>query len=291
MRRLAIGLALAVLAAGCGGGDDAAAPTASRPSPFAYDDSAPLRLVERSSARREGLLERELTFAVAGGPPVAATLVKRPGAQRKAGVVYLHGAGGSRRDMLPLARRVARRGAVALALDQPEPGAAESRLSGIAALEAQERVTARAVVAVRRAVDLLLSEGVDTERLGVVGWSGGARVAALAAGAEPRFDAAVLMSAGALPVSRYVAAAPPELRADVRRVLGTVDPLRWLRRTRAELLLQNGRDDEIVPREALVTLANAAPRGRVLRWYDAGHALNERAYDDQLAWLAARLDP
>jgi uncharacterized protein len=287
---LRLAVALAVLAAaGCGGGDDAAPTTPSRPSPFAYD-SAPLRLVERSSARRGGLLERELTFAVAGGRPVAATLVTRPGAESRAGVVYLHGAGGSRRDMLPLARRVARRGAVVLALDQPEPGAAEARLSGIAALEAQRRVTARAVVAVRRALDVLLSEGADTERLAVAGWSGGARVAALAAGAEPRLDAAVLMSAGALPVSRYVAAAPREFRADVRRVLGAVDPLRWLKRARAALLLQNGRRDEIVPREALVTLANAAPSRSELRWYDAGHALNERAYAGQVDWLAEQLD-
>jgi uncharacterized protein len=240
--------------------------------------------------RRGELLEREIAFSVPGGPKVTATLVHPAGTAKRPGVVYLHGAGGSRRDMMPLARSLARRGAVALAIDQPEPGAAESQLVGIAALEAQRDVVARAVVSVRRALDVLASlPSVDERRLGAVGWSGGGRVAALAAGAEPRLGAVVLMSVGALPLARYVDAAPPELRAEVRRVLAPVDPLRWLGRTRADVLLQNGRQDEIVPAEALRSVAGAAPTRRELRWYDAGHALDERAHRDQIDWLARRL--
>jgi uncharacterized protein len=279
--------AAAVLLAGCGGAEDeAGGPQPSKSSPFAYDASAQLALVERGSLRRAGLLERELAFAVPGGPKVAATLVLPARAGVKPGIVYLHGAGGSRRDMLPLARRLARRGAVALALEQPEPGTADAGLTGIAALEAQADLTARAVVSLRRALDVLASlPAVDDTRLGAVGWSGGGRITALAAGVEQRLDAVVLMSVGALPVSRYVDAAPTEFRAAVRRVLSTIDPLRWLRRAQGELLLQNGRRDEIVPRSALAILARAAPRGKDLRWYDTGHALNEAAYQEQADWL------
>jgi dienelactone hydrolase len=286
-----LALAAALVVASCGGNDgESRGEPPRRTLPFAYDASAPLGLVQRGITRSEGLVEREIAFSVPDGPKVTATLVQRAGTAKRPGVVYLHGAGGSRRDMMPLARALARRGAVALAIDQPEPGAAESQLVGIAALEAQRDVSARAVVSVRRALDVLASlPSVDESRLAVVGWSGGGRVAALAAGAEPRLDAVVLMSVGALPLARYVDAAPPELRAEVRRVLVPVDPLRWLGRTAAKVLLQNGRQDEIVPAEALRAVAGTAPESRELRWYEAGHALDEHAHRDQTDWLARRL--
>jgi hypothetical protein len=45
----------------------------------------------------------------------------------------------------------------------------------------------------------------------------------------------------------------------------------------------------IVPRAALLTFAHATPHGTLIRWYDAGHGLDELAYRDQLTWLAAKL--
>ena len=55
------------------------------------------------------------------------------------------------------------------------------------------------------------------------------------------------------------------------------------------LFLQDGRRDEVVPHAALTTLARAASEPKRLRWYDAGHALDARAYRDQLTWLSSRL--
>ena len=56
------------------------------------------------------------------------------------------------------------------------------------------------MVAVRRAVDLLRAgREVDPNRIGLVGWSLGARVGAVTAGVEPRLHAVVLMSGGAMP--------------------------------------------------------------------------------------------
>jgi hypothetical protein len=98
------------------------------------------------------------------------------------------------------------------------------------------------------------------------------------------------MSGGSLPVSAYVAETPAALRAQVRRSLSQIDPLRWVARARpGSVLLQDGRQDEIVPRAALVALAKAAPRGSVVRWYPAGHELNAQVYRDQLAFLAGKL--
>ena len=92
-------------------------------------------------------------------------------------------------------------------------------------------------------------------------------------------------------MSEYADEAPPELRDDVRRLLGQVDPLQTISRARpGTLLLQDGRRDEVVPRDALNGLANAAPSGTDVRWYAAGHDLNTIAYREQLAWLARRLE-
>jgi predicted esterase len=98
------------------------------------------------------------------------------------------------------------------------------------------------------------------------------------------------MSGGASPISSYAARAPASLRPAIRRYLGTVDPLRYVRRASpSRLLLQDGRRDQVVPRSALVAMARAAPMGTTVRWYDADHGLNARAYRDQLTWLAQKL--
>jgi dienelactone hydrolase len=164
-------------------------------------------------------------------------------------------------------------------------------LSPVEDLRWQVDLQARDVLAVRRAIDLLARRpDVDPKRIGFVGWSAGAHTGAIVAGIEPRLRAVVLMSGGANPISSYTAQAPPPLRPAVRRYLGSIDPLRYLPRARPEaLFLQDGRRDGIVPRAALDTLAHAAPHGARIRWYDAGHALDDTATRDQLTFLSTRL--
>ena len=102
--------------------------------------------------------------------------------------------------------------------------------------------------------------------------------------------ALVLLSAGAPPISAYAAAAPPSLRPQIRRELGSVDPLHYVARARpGSLLLEDGRHDAIVSRAALLNVIHAAPRGTTVRWYDAPHALDRAAYGDAFAWLARKL--
>ena len=146
------------------------------------------------------------------------------------------------------------------------------------------------VVAVRRALDVLAAdERVDPERLGLVGWSFGGRVGALLAGVDDRLRATALMSAGAAPVSDYVAAAPADLRDDVEEVLTPIDPLSRISEAQGALLLQAGRSDSVVPASALQALAEAAPDDAELRWYDTEHGLDDRAHREQLAWLSTKL--
>src|SRR5439155_8700631 len=121
-----------------------------------------------------------------------------------------------------------------------------------ALLRREQQSSADDVVAVRRAVDFLDTRpSIDPHRIGLVGWSSGARTGAVVAGVEPRIRTFVLMSAGAVPVSDYAKIAPSSLRSEITRVLGTIDPLRWIAHARpGSIFLQDGLHDEVVPKPA-----------------------------------------
>ena len=226
-----------------------------------------------------------------GGDRVDGYLVVPPGRGRRPAVVFVHGSGGDRTELLAQAGLLAARGVVTLTITAPSGTAQSSATTPGQLLGEMRAVTIADVVAVRRSVDVLASlPFVDRRRIGYLGWSAGARTGALVAAAEPRLRALVLLSAGAAPISAYAAAAPPSLRPQVRRELGSVDPLRYVARARpGSLLLEDGRRDSIVPRSALLNLVHAAPRGTTVRWYDAPHELDRAAYRDAFAWLARKL--
>jgi uncharacterized protein len=289
-RRAVALAALAAVLGGCGGDKKRDVPA--RPaSPYHYDASAPLSVQDRGRANGTyPIAVRDVSYAVPRGRVDAYLAVPKAKGKIPA-VIYLHGAGeGRERFVLPATWAAGRR-AVGMTLTLPSSAVAEaSGLSPREALARQRRIFVDDVVAVRRAIDLLAARPeVDPSRIGLVGWSLGARVAAVTAGADPRLKAVVLMSGGASPVSTYVAQAPAQLRPQVKLVLTAIDPLRWIARTKAPVLLEDGRQDEVVPRAALVALANAAPRGAVVKWYPTGHELNAQAYVDQLAFLSKKL--
>src|SRR5262249_25560527 len=189
---------------------------------------------------------------------------------RLASVVLLHGAGGTRSDFLPYAVQLADRGFVALTLTAPSSVTKIPPNSGPrATLHREAALAIDDVVAVRRAVDLLRARpDVAHRRIGLVGWSAGARTGAVLAGVEPRIRAFVLMSAGAVPVGAYVQAVPRWLRPDVRSTLTPIDPLRWIARARrGTVFLEDGRQDEVVPRRALTAILRAAPPPTRIRSY------------------------
>lgn len=283
---------LAAVLAGCGGGDGEDAAPETGAATFAYDDSAPLRLDDAGRVNPDyPVAIRDVSFAVPGGGRVRGFVVAPPGGGSKPGVVYVHGSGGDRSELLVPATWLAARGAVTLVLTAPSSVSGNADLEGAAALRQQRDLAVADVVAVRRALDVLAARpDVDPERLGFVGYSAGARTGAVLAGVEPRLDALVLMSAGASPVADYVEAAPTALKDDVESVLVDIDPLRFVAFDGDRiLLLQNGEQDEVVPREALEEVADAAS-GAEVRWYDAGHGLNDAAYTEHLAWLTDELE-
>lgn len=234
----------ALVLAGCGG-----APVH---DPFAYDRSVPLAPSRATVyATASWATIRSFTFAGAGGARVEAYLVVPRARGRKPAVLFLHGSGGSRHDLLGQAAVLAKRGAVTMTITYP---------SGTATYRPP-------VVDARRALDLLATRGdVDTSRLGVVGFSLGGQIAAILAGDDPRPRAVDVIGGRGNDVTLY-----------------------WVARARASLFFQAGTEDEVVPHAQLLALIHAAPDHPRVRWYPVGHLLSKRIDEDLVAWMADTL--
>ena len=299
--RTAAALAAGIVAlAGCGGGEsgsrEGARPASARQAQetalFAYDRSRPLALRDRGPINRGYPIKvHDVSFASPRGGRVPAYLILPPGNGPYPAVVYMHGSGGSRLDLVALGTWLAARRAVALTVQSPFERSRARVGAGLAALRKERDLVAQNVVELRRAVDFLETlPQVDASRIGFVGYSAGARTGAIVAGLERRIDAFVLMAGGAPRPGQFARLAPSARRPAVARILSDTDPARYLRAARgAAFLFQNGRRDEVVPRAALERLVAAAPARKEVRWYDAGHGLSAQAFRDQLEWLAGTL--
>jgi dienelactone hydrolase len=284
---------LCALLASCGSSVASRADASPRLT-FGYDAALPLQYVNRGriNGRKEPIAIDDVSFR-SERQRIEGYLLLPPSRARRPAVVFVHGSGGDRRELLERARLLAARNVVTLTITEPSTSSPPARAAGRAAasLKRIQAAQVRDVVAVRRAVDLLRSlPQVDPGRIGYLGWSAGARTATFVAASEPRVKAFALLSAGAAPISAYVANAPPSLRPSVRRVLGSVDPIRYIAMARpGSVLLENGTRDEIVPHAALLNIVRAAPSGTTVRWYDASHELDRAAYRDAFDWLGRRL--
>ncbi len=265
-RCLGAGLALGgVLAlAACGGSSSRASGV------FTYDSKQPLAFKDARIVNHGYPIKvHDVSFASAKGGRVHAYLIVPPGKGPFPAVIWAHGSGVTRSDLLVQATWFAARGSVELVPDDPfernpalyDPTQAQLRKAVI-----QE------IVDLRRMVDLLGAlRYVDAKRIAYTGLSLGARYGAFFAGAEPRIKAFDLQSGRA-------GSFAPDL-----------NELTWIRRAHADFFFQLGRHDGLIPRAALLSLAQAAPKPKTIRWYDAGHGLNTAALHDQLRWLAKEL--
>jgi dienelactone hydrolase len=290
----ALSLILVLLVAGCGGGGDGNENAPAPPGRFDYDRNADVGFEDAGRVNRDYPIEiRQVSYASPDDRGrVSGFLVRPPGDGPFPGVILMHGAGGDSRQMLVQATWLAGRGAVAIAIDSPFVRNPNQQLpQGVAGLRAESDLIAQNVVELRRAVDVLTEDGdADEERIGFIGFSGGARTGAILAGNEDRIRAYVLMSGGSAPVAEIVKAVPVEARVEVEEILNGVDPLVHIRRAEpAKLLFLNGRRDQVVPRAALNALYRNASEPKEIRWYRTTHEPTVAVYGDMLAWLTKEL--
>ena len=75
-------------------------------------------------------------------------------------------------------------------------------------------------------------------------------------------------------------------RVDWLQAMTPIEPIRFIAHASPiALLLQSGRLDNLVPATDAGALHAAAPQPKTIRWYDAGHGLNQQAVFDRLGWL------
>jgi len=288
-RCAALVLAAAAVLAGCGGSkeDSGLAKT------FSYDSSKPLDFRSRTTPLGgQGVEVRDISFVGPAGARLNGYLASPSSAIKHPGVIFAHGAGGDRSELLDQAIAMAHKGAVALTLDMSYSADRAAPLpAGMAGVRARAQTEVDAVREIRRSVDLLRSLSfVDGDQLGYVGWSAGARLGAVASGVEHRIRAYDLIAGGATPVSAYVNLAPEDLRPELQTELGKTDPLRYVgHASPSALLFQDGRQDEIVPQPALKLLAKTGSEPKDIRWYDTGHAPGTKAWADSREWLSDHL--
>ena len=287
----ALTLAAALALAGCGGGgggnnDDQA------PALFRYDAAAKTGYRDDGVvSEAAGIKVHDISFASPRGGRVQGYLTVPPGDGKYPAVIFLHGSGGSRLNFVPESSWLAGRRVVGMTIDSPFVRPSPT-LQGLAGLRNERNLGVQAVVDVRRAIDVLQSlEQVDGDRIGVLGFSGGAKTAAIAAGVDPRIKAAVIVSGGAPALEAFVNASPPAVRPQVRSILGPTDPALYIGKAKGTLLVQIATGDTVVPQTDLNRMANAAKDAEVKR-YDGGHKLVTfaPAIHDQLNFLWDQLD-
>jgi dienelactone hydrolase len=203
--------------------------------------------------------------------------------------------------MAPYAQVLARHGAVVIAIDAPfaRRGGEPVRFS---TEDRAEQI--QLIKDLQRAVDVLRARAnVDDARIAYLGISYGGAMGALFVGIERRIEAAVLVVGDGGLVSHFTG---PEdsngILADLScatgvdwlRAMTPIEPIRFIAHaTPTQLLLQNGRLDDLVPAADAQALHAAAPEPKTILWYDAGHGLDQEALLDRHDWLHDQigLDP
>ena len=149
------------------------------------------------------------------------------------------------------------------------------------------------VVNLRRAVDLLLAQpAIDASRLALVGHDFGGMYGVVAGSLDQRPTHYVLMAATPRFPDWYLYS--PKLEGDTReefiRQFTELDPITHIPNLApTPILFQFGTDDPHVPKERAQEFFDEALEPKEIKWYEAGHGLNDAATHDRRKWLKEKL--
>jgi pimeloyl-ACP methyl ester carboxylesterase len=268
---------------------------------FSYDASIPLGIVEKGVEKRGAVSVRDITFNALTGKDLAAYVVTPEGKGPFASVLWVHWLGEpettNRKEFLNEAVALASKGVVSVLVDAMWSTAVNPDWFGKRVPEEDYGNSIKQVIALRRAIDLLLAQpGVDKSRVAVVGHDYGGMYSMLMAGVDQRAKAYV-----------YVAVVPslndwaflgpqPKSKADYLRQNATLELTDYLRQVKnAAAFLQFGTKDIYISRVDTGIIARAAgilpkdmPTAR--KFYETDHAMNlPEIAADRAAFLVKEL--
>lgn len=295
MRSIGAFLLLVLALAGCGGNDPAVVetdPVTTAPAEppakqdvFEFDRDADLGVTEGETSQEPQFTAKAMSYASPGGDRVSGIVLAPVGDERPAGVIFMHGAGGSRIDFLGDASELAKAGAVAMTIDSPfSRSESEQIRAGAAPPETIHELMIRNAQDLVRGLDVLVRHyDADPARLAVVGYSMGVQAAVTAAAIDGRAKAVVLMAGRAHP-SRTPGDPAWE------KLFESIDTIHFLPDLApARVLVQGGERDQVIPRAELEALYEAASKPKQIRWYAAGHELTPKAGRERVTWLKEKL--
>lgn len=284
-----------LLAIGCAAGLLTLNATA---APFDYDRSAPLQIHEVATDPRPDAVVHDLTFVpLPGREPVKAYVVtpavSAPESPAFAGILYVHWLGEpattNRTEFLSEAVALAGNGVVSVLVDTmwAQPDWYEQRIP-----EEDAAHSTRQVIALRRAMDLLLAQpGVDPSRIAVVGHDYGAMHAIVMGAADRRAKTYVLMAGTPHFIDWALYARQPKDPAALRAALAPLDPVSHVAEIApATVFFQFAQNDKYVPAAAAAAFYAAAVPRKQLATYHAGHDLHTpEVAADRITWLMREL--
>jgi len=270
---------------------------------FDYDQKAPLAIKQIGVQHRGRVDVYDITYASSKGGLVPAYLVVPKGKGPFAGVIWGHwywdnSSMRNRRQFLDEAVVLAQAGVVSLLPDGPvaRPGHVTSKEP----LNEQQTVDlVQAVVDMRRGVDLLLARrDVDPKRIAFVGHSYNAEVGAFLSGIDRRFKAFVLMAG---PLSDEVNLKSKEYQ-EYRQKIGPekfdafIAKYYWLDEGKyvahaapAFVFLQYASQEKFLNPDRAREYEKIVSEPKLLKIYDAPHALNAEARRDRVQFLTEQL--
>lgn len=263
---------------------------------FSYDANAPLNFQKAVEGTVNGVEVSNIAYSSPDGGLVNGMMwvpLNRPGL--RPGMVLMHGLPGNATNTANVAQSYAQMGAVAIAISAPW----NRRTGQPFTFTVQDRFEQIQVIKdLQRAVDVLRSlPQVDDERIAYDGRSWGGATGALFVGIERRLKTAVLIVGHSGQVS--LATGPDgyllgtglscAVRAAWIRAMTPIEPIRFVGAAGIPLLLQNGTLDELVPTANAAELHAAAQQPKEVRWYEAGHSLNQQASIDRINWLIVKI--
>jgi APA family basic amino acid/polyamine antiporter len=271
---------------------------------FDYDAKEPLDTKATLLYERDGAKVYDVTYASPKGGRVTAYLVTPLVAGRHAGIVFGHWGPGDRTEFLPEAKLYAAAGAVSLLVDYPwvRPAPWRTKLKFLEDPETDHRAFVQAVIDLRRGLDLLAARSdVDPQWLAYVGHSYGAQWGAILSAVDTRLKGAVLV--GGVPDAAAIyrdhndpdlvdlrARTPKEKFDAFLKVYDRTSAVRYVPHAAAPLLFQFATHERLFDRAAMERYQAAATGPKTVKWYDAGHDLNDpQALIDRAEWLRERI--